>query len=115
MKEFLFLFRSTREEMSKLSEVQTKEYINKWDAWFKKLTEDGRHDNVGDRLTHEARTLMGTGKVITDGPYPESKEIIGGFAKVKAEDMDDATKIAATCPIFDVNGSLEIRVSHYSH
>ncbi len=115
MKDYLFLFRNSADNLAKLSETDKKEWLDKWNVWFKKLTDEGRYENVGDRLTSaEARTIKSTDKIVTDGPYTESKEIIGGFVKVKAENLDDATEVAKGCPIFLVNGSLEIRTSFYS-
>lgn len=115
MKDFIFMFRNSAEEMAKLSESDKKDYMNKWNSWFKKLTEEGRYSGVGDRLISSgAKTIMGSGKIVTDGPYPESKEIIAGFAKVKAENIEEATEIAKNCPIFLVNGSLEVRTSFYT-
>lgn len=115
MKDYTFIFRSAPEEMAKLSEDDRKAYMEKWTAWFKKLTEEGKYANAGDRLTSkEARTIKSSGKIVTDGPFAEAKEVVGGFAVIKAEDLEDATEIAKTCPIFIVNGSLEIRTSFYT-
>jgi hypothetical protein len=114
MKEYTFLFRSAPEEMAKLTEDGKKAYMDKWGLWFKKLTDDGHYENVGDRLiSAEARTIKSSEKIVTDGPYAEAKEVIGGFIKVKAENLEEATELAKGCPIFTVNGSLEIRTSFY--
>ncbi len=88
--------------------------MDKWTVWFKKMTDEGQYENVGDRLVSaEARTIKSSEKIVTDGPYAEAKEVIGGFIKVKAESLEMATEIAKGCPIFTVNGSLEIRTSYY--
>jgi hypothetical protein len=114
MKDYVFIFRNSAGEMAKLSEADKKEYMDKWNQWFKKLTEEGRYANIGDRLiSAEARTIKSSDKIVTDGPFTESKEIIAGFAKVKAENIDEAIEVAKSCPIFHVNGSLEIRTSYY--
>ncbi|MGO4832161.1 YciI family protein, partial [Rhizobiaceae sp. 2RAB30] len=44
----------------------------------------------------------------TDGPFAETKEILGGFILVEAEDLDQATKIAAGIPLAKL-GSIEVR------
>ena len=62
--------------------MKKKAYMDKWTVWFKKLTEDGRYANIGDRLiAAEARTIKSIDKIVTDGPFAEAKEVIGGFAK----------------------------------
>jgi hypothetical protein len=111
MKDFMFLFRSAKGETDKLSEEERKNYLNKWGAWFTKLSDDGRLKE-GERLSHkEAKTISTADKVIIDGPYTESKEIIGGYAVIQAESIDEAAEIAKECPIFLLGGSLEIRTS----
>jgi len=53
--------------------------------------------------------LLKGAKQITDGPYAESKEIVGGYLGIKANDLDEAIEIAKGCPIFDYDGSTEVR------
>jgi hypothetical protein len=45
---------------------------------------------------------------ITDGPYIETKEHLGGFLYIEARDMDEAVEIAAGCPMARM-GSIEVR------
>ena len=55
------------------------------------------------------RAEDGNGKVhITDGPYTESKEIIGGFFVLKAENYEEAVKFASDCPHLEY-GTIEVR------
>ena len=49
----------------------------------------------GGLRTHETLTLVGTDGTVTDGPYPESKEQLGGFAIVDVPSRADALKWAA--------------------
>ena len=112
MKDFMFLFRSGKGEMDKLSQEEKNNYLGKWGSWFKKLTDEGRLKD-GSRLSHtEAKTISTGDKFVTDGPYTESKEIIGGYAIILAENIDKAAEIAKDCPIFHLNGSLEIRTNY---
>jgi len=51
----------------------------------------------------------GNGKpIVTDGPFTEAKEVMGGFFVVEAEDYDQAVEVAKTCPHMDF-GSIEVR------
>ena len=52
---------------------------------------------------------MRANNVITDGPYSEIKELIGGYTIVKAESFDEAAELAKGCPILEVGGNVEIR------
>ena len=62
----------------------------------------------GSRLSFEGRILK-PGNVITDGPYAEVKEILGGLINVKAESLDDAFEMAYGCPILLLGGYVEVR------
>jgi hypothetical protein len=111
MKEFLFLFRSEESNIKKLSPDEMQEYMQKWGAWTKKLNEGGKLKQ-GDRLSwSDARVIREFGSGITDGPFIESKEVIGGYMVILAENMDKAVEIAKECPVYNINGSLEVRTS----
>ena len=62
----------------------------------------------GQRLTYEGRTVARQ-KVITDGPYGESKEVIGGYWFIIAGNLDEAAQIAAGNPCLDCGMFFEIR------
>ena len=63
----------------------------------------------GEALTQEIKHVVGKDRIITDGPFAESKELIGGYFVVLAEDFNDAINISKGCPILNLNGSVEIR------
>ena len=44
-----------------------------------------------------------------DGPYAESKDVIGGYTLVQAKDIGEAATLASGCPIFDYGGFVEVR------
>ncbi len=66
----------------------------------------------GDRLRppEEAKAIRrrSGGVSVTDGPYVESREVIGGYFVVEAADYDAAAKMVEDCPHLDF-GSIEIR------
>jgi hypothetical protein len=49
-------------------------------------------------------------KVITDGPFAEGKEVVGGYFLVRAETLEQAAEMAKDCPIFESGGSVEVRL-----
>jgi hypothetical protein len=63
----------------------------------------------GNRLHNGAGKVLKPNNVITDGPYMEIKEAIGGYSIVKAASLEEATELAKGCPIFNVGGSVEVR------
>jgi hypothetical protein len=47
--------------------------------------------------------------VITDGPYAEVKEVVGGYVFVKATSLEEAITMTEGCPMFDHGGTVEVR------
>jgi len=106
MSEFTFLFRG-REYVT--SPEQGQKQMEKWTAWFKDLTAKGQLKNPGHPLESTGKVVSGTRKTITDGPYAESKDVVGGFIVVEAADLAEAVELSKACPILEVGGSVEVR------
>src|SRR5260370_33358753 len=70
--------------------------IDQFYVWLDRLVADGKMKR-GQRLTYEGRTV-GRRNVITDGPFGESKEVIGGYWFVVAKNLDEAAQIAPGHP-----------------
>lgn len=110
MKDYLLLFRGG--EMQGLSEEERNKHLKKWGDWIGGLAKDGKFV-AGEPLGNESRVITGKKMAITDGPYAESKELVGGYLIIKAADLKGATDISKGCPIFEVNGTTEIRDIHH--
>ena len=71
------------------------------------------HLKAGDALqrTSTATTVrVQDGQtLVTDGPFADTKEVFGGFYLIEADDLDQATEIAARIPAARIGGSVEIR------
>jgi hypothetical protein len=106
MSEFTFLFRG-REYFT--SPEQGQKNMEKWTAWFKDLSAKGQLKNPGHPLESTGKVVSGTRKTITDGPYAESKDVVGGFIVVEAADLAEAVELSKACPILDIGGSVEVR------
>ena len=107
MKDYVLLFRGGL-DFATVTPEQLQKTMMKWKAWMEELTKQGKFSG-GQRLTKNGSVLKGQKKQITDGPYTESKEIVGGYIAIKANDLDDAIETAKGCPIFDYDGSTEVR------
>ena len=62
----------------------------------------------GQRLAKEGKTIVRQ-NVMTDGPFGESKEVIGGYWFIVANNLDEAAQIAKGNPCLDCGLFLEIR------
>jgi hypothetical protein len=107
MKDFMFIFRNGPELLG-YSPEQMQQHMQKWFAWIEEL----RAKNIyvaGEPLTPAGKVVKGAKALVTDGPFTESKELVGGFFIIKAASLEEATAIAKGCPDLQINGSVEIR------
>lgn len=107
MSEFMMIFRSPYNPDSNPSPEQMQAGVKKWQDWIGGIAAQGKFSGT-NRLGGEGKSLKPS-NVVTDGPYIELKEIVGGYLIVKAGDLDEAIKLAEGCPILDVGGQVEVR------
>ena len=109
MSEFVFLFRSTeeahRENMGTPERAQ--KAIQAWLTWLRDLDARGLMKAYGKPLESVGKVVRR--KLITDGPFAETKDIVLGFIIVEARDLDEAAHIAQGCPFVAGEGSIEVR------
>ena len=85
---------------------EMQEIFGKWMAWLKGMKAKGVYVG-GDRLNETGSVVRKSS--VTDGPYAESKETIGGYVIVTAGTLAEATEIAKGCPGLDYDTSVEVR------
>ena len=106
MSEFVYLYRGGETNRSPERMQQT---MQKWMAWFKELGEKGHIKEPGHPLERAGKLVKGKQKTITDGPFAEAKDVVGGYTLIEARDLDQAVELSKGCPIFDVEGAVEVR------
>jgi hypothetical protein len=104
--EFLFLFRGRNTSQSPAEMQKT---MAKWFAWFKDLNAKKQIKDPGHPLENTGTVVAGKKKAVSDGPYAEAKDVVGGYILVSASDIHEALEIAKGCPILAVGGSVEVR------
>ena len=107
MSEFLFLFKGGRPLTPDLTPETIQKQMESWNKWGAQLRDKGRLIAT-DRLASARKTVSGKA-MVTDGPYVEGKEIVGGYMIIKANDLDEAVEVSKDCPIFEYDGSVEVR------
>ncbi|HEY6901922.1 MAG TPA: YciI family protein [Puia sp.] len=108
MKDFMFVFRSPSYEDLKLTPEQSQAAMQKWYNWIGQLSAKGQYVG-GAPLLNEGKMVKGKSPVITDGPFAEGKELVGGYLIIKAGSLKEATELAFGDPDFDIEGSVEVR------
>ena len=107
MAKFLFLYRGSMSEVQgPPSPEQMQAIMTEWNAWIDKFKKSGNMLDPGDALAPSGRVIRSG--VISDGPFVEAKELLGGYSIIQAKDFDEALLVAKECP-GSQGGSLEIR------
>ena len=108
MSEYVFLYRGATDKRT-LSPQEMQQSMQKWMAWFKELEKKGKLKSIGQPLESEGKVVGGRKKTVTDGPYAETKDIIGGYSLIEARSLDEAAELAAGCPGIETGGLVEVR------
>ena len=109
MAKFLVLARGTGQEYANRSPQEMQQIVQKYMAWTAGLRDAGRMIHA-ERLKGDGRVVRGAaGKMtVTDGPFAESKEVIGGFWLLEASSYDEVQAFLKDHPHLEA-GTLEVR------
>jgi hypothetical protein len=108
MPEFMLLLRG-QGEWDTMSPAQLQEAMQQYLSWSRELREAGRNGG-GDELGPERRVIgPKPDHVVTEGPFVETREVVGGYFIVKAASMDEAVEVSMGCPHLRFGGSIEVR------
>ncbi len=105
MSDFMFLFRGGEPSGSP---EQMQQHMQKWRGWIEDLGKKG-HFKAGEPLERSGKVVKGQSKAITDGPFAEAKDLVGGYLLVSAKDLGEAVELSKGCPIFENDGLVEVR------
>ena len=109
MAKFMYLFRVRHAGWKPASPEEMQRRMKAWMGWIEELKKDGHLVSTGERLDGGGKVVRGKAKAVTDGPYAETKDTIGGYMVVEAEDLAQAVELSHGSPIFESEGSVEIR------
>ncbi len=107
MSKFLYLFRGGDAQRTQQSPEEMQAHMEIWKNWMGGLAGKGQLVD-GLPLGKEGK-VVASGAAITDGPFAEGAEIVGGYLIVNAANLDEAVEISKGCPIFEHNGTVEVR------
>ena len=107
---YVLLFGGTMEGVEQLESTEREQAVAGYEQsgrWFEKYYKTGKIVS-GEELRGPSTATTVTKKngkvIVTDGPFIESKEVIGGFAVIDVADLDEALAMASEWP-----GTVEIR------
>jgi len=111
MASFMLLLHDNTEMPEDISAEDVQAVIGEYIAWRNEIAEEGKLVG-GEKLADDGGkhlSMVDGGIRVTDGPYAEVKEAIGGYFAIKAADYNEAVEIAKTCPHVKYGTKIEVR------
>jgi hypothetical protein len=108
MAKYMYIFHGGAFVTGGLSPAEMQEHLAKWYRWSDSFKKPG-HQQIGHPLENRTKTVRGRERSVTDGPYAESKDLVTGTFVFEAVSLEEATELAKGCPIFEFDGSVEVR------
>ena len=109
MSDYLLLFRGGDAKTMRKTHEKWQEHMQKWMTWMGSLNEQGKFVSA-QPLAESGKTITGNKKIVSDGPFMEGKEMVGGYLICKANDYTEALEISQGCPILEFDdGVVEVR------
>src|SRR5579864_3247014 len=107
MPQYMLLLYDNPANWRSLSPEEMQKATEKYMAWTKKpFTKDSQR--LAEDVGRVIRSENGKPRT-TDGPYSETKEILGGYYTIEAANYDEAVKLSLTHPHLEHGGTIEIR------
>ena len=111
MAQFVLLLHEGPNDNDGMSPDEIQRMIMEYRAWSQSMGEAGQHRRRPEAHRRGRPQSEGWGSEfsVTDGPWAEAKEVIGGFFHIKATDYDEAVKLSKSCPHLKYRGRIELR------
>ena len=110
MSDYILLLHHKPAGFADYSPEDDQKIVAKYVAWREKLASEGKlsgghklHDEGGKWMTGRKGAVQ-----VTDGPYAEAKEVLGGLFIIKADNYEQAVAISKECPHLEY-GRIELR------
>ena len=104
---YMLIFRGT-DWYKGLSPEQMQQVFDQWMVWFNGLKSEGTAI-AGNPLEPQGKIVSGKSGLVSDGPFAEAKETIGGYFLLKVTTMNEAVTIAKQCPGLPYGIRVEVR------
>ena len=109
MKDYLLVYRAEYSTMPEGTPEERQAMTKRWMDWIGGIAAQNKLTDRGNRLINNSGKVIRNASSITNGPYAEIKESIGGYSIIKAESYDAAIELVQDCPILTLGGNVEVR------
>lgn len=108
MKDYLLVYRANFNFMPERTPEEMAANTKRWMDWIGSIAAQNKLTDRGNRLEVSGK-VINKDSTITNGPYAEIKESIGGYSIIKADSYEAAIELAKGCPILTTGGNVEVR------
>ena len=108
MKDYLLVYRADFSFMANRTPEEIQAAAKKWMDWIGSIAAQNKLTDRGNRLNPSGKVLK-SDNIVTNGPYAEIKESIGGYSIIKADSYEAAIELAKGCPVLTMGGNVEVR------
>lgn len=108
MAQFLLLLHADPTKFIQMPAEDRQKWFGKYMAWGNQAREGG-YLLGSNKLVDDGGKIMRGQKPVTDGPYSETKEVLGGYYLVEAADYKQAVERAKNHPHLEHGGTIEVR------
>ncbi len=110
MAKYLILLYNDPKDWASLSPEEIQKAVQKFVGWRNKLQERGIYAGSNKLADDAGKVLRGHNPVrVTDGPYSETKEVLGGYFLFEAANYDEAVRLSQECPGLEFKSTIELR------
>jgi hypothetical protein len=108
MKDYLLIYRADFSFMGTRTPEEAQANTKRWMDWIGSIAAQNKLTDRGNRLDSSGKVLKAD-NLVTNGPYAEIKETIGGYSIIKADSYEAAIELAKGCPVLTMGGNVEVR------
>jgi hypothetical protein len=111
MPKFMMLLHDNPASYASLSPEEMQKVIQKYIAWGDRMRKTGALKDSNKLMDDNGKVLRRKGSEVrvTDGPYSETKEILGGYYLVEVDNYEQVAALAQDSPAFEFGGAIEVR------
>ena len=111
MADFMYLYRGSGESqpMAKPSPEDMQKMMKSYMDWFEAMKKNGHFKDPGAKLAMKGKVVRGGHQIVMDGPFAETKDVIGGYMILSAKDLDEAVGLLKDAPFAQGGGMIEVR------
>ncbi len=109
MAQFLLLLHADPTDWLKMPPDEKQKWFGKYMSWGSQARQAGYLVGSNKLADDAGKVIRGGKALVTDGPYSETKEVLGGYYLIEAANYDEAVETSKGCPHLKYNGWIEVR------